>query len=614
MNRWRRALLIGVAIWLGLTLVSGYAALFAHVALGEEKPGWAQDLYCGSRWVQNLSDWLEAAYSEDEGLSGFGDLGPESLVRVNLYTTYGAVHTLHYLGEEVRTPRLIGNYINSLLNGQGAYDCPLNDAPPVVETYWAVSTLHLLGIPPRNPEKTIAFLLSLQSTNGLFRLNDELEGDISATWLAAKACRQLDGESIPSVKSSLSRAASGVREVVDSLLRRNLPALDAREADQLKSALELLALLDPKIVPEKGKTLLVQYLTEIPLVEVGFNGPSSINDLLDAAEAVGLIQESEVPSLPGLAAYLQRVVAQTEITKLGGYGWYCRWAGRVDPVMTWPCVRLFARAGFSYPSREKLIRVLDKYQKEAGWATIVIPCPSVDFTYFGLSIAQAINWENYNPVKMLAYARSILQDSKSDVHDLYWAAKLALELGENKEVLESALRNFVRRISQGDLEEEMYWIVLLMAEFRLRPPPHVFQMLQEAATLLTEALSSVVSMRYLRLLVYIQAILGQQWLPNESLEEMVWSLKDKEGGFKALSSAPTADLMSTWWALQVLAALGTVYELNEEEVLSFVRSCQTDFGYAWSPSGASKPDFYSTYVGITIIKTLRQLVRSNVSL
>jgi len=58
--------------------------------------------------------------------------------------------------------------------------------------------------------------------------------------------------------------------------------------------------------------------------------------------------------------------------------------------MTWPCVRLFARAGLPYPGRDKVIQVLDKYRREGGWITVVIPCPSVDFTYFGLGIAQAI--------------------------------------------------------------------------------------------------------------------------------------------------------------------------------------------------------------------------------
>jgi len=608
MNRERGALLIDAVIWPVLVLISFYMGSFAHVVPGEEKPVWARNLSDWPGWVQNLSDWLELAYSEDGEFSGFGDLGPEHLVGVNLYTTYGAVHTLHYLGEEVRAPHLIGRHINFLLDGQGAYDCPLNKAPLVFETYWAVTTLHLLGIPPRDSEKTIAFLLSLQKPNGLFRFDDELEGDISATRLIAEALHQLECKSLPSVKSSLNQAASGVSKVVDDLLRRDWRALGAREANQLKSALELLALLNPEMVPEEGKAALAYYLTEIPLVAVDFNGPSSVNDLLDAAEAVGLIRASEVPNLPGLALYLQRIASQTEIAKLGGYGWYCRWAGRVDPVMTWPCVRLFARAGLPYPGRDKVIQVLDKYRREGGWITVVIPCPSVDFTYFGLGIAQAINWEGYNPEKMLTYARSVLQDPTSDVHDLYWAAKLALELGESKWTLEPMLQTSVRRISESNLEEQMYWLVLLLAEFRLPPPsPHAIQLLRERATVLTKALSSMVHMQHICQLVYIQEILGQQWLPSERLEAMVWTLKTEEGGFKAHFSAPTADLMSTRWALQVLAALGALDELDVEGLLSFVRTCQTDFGFAWAPSGASEPDFYSTYVGINIIQSLDSL-------
>lgn len=596
----------GVAlIWSFLLLTSFYMGSPGHVIPGEEKLVWSQSLYDRPGWVQTLSNWLELAYSEAKDFSGCGDLGPEHLTGVNLYTTYGAVHALHYLGEEVRAPHSIGEYINSLLNAQGAYDCPLNQAPLVIETHWAVTTLHLLGTPPRDPEKTITFLLSLQEPDGLFRFDAELEDRISATWLITETLHLLEYESPLLVRSSLDRAASGLSKVADDLVRQDWHALGTKEANQLESALEVLALLSPERVSDEGKAALAYYLTEIPFMPVDFLGPSRVNNLLDAAEAVGLIRAAEVSDLPGLTLYLQRITSQPEITELGGYGWYCRWAGRVDPVKTWPCVRLFARASLPYPSRDMLMRELDKYRRENGWITITIPCPNVDFTYFGLGIAQAIDWEGYNPEKMLAYARSVLQDPTADVHDLYWAAKLASELGESELRLESMLQTSIGRISESDLEEEMYWLVLILAEFHLSPPSqHAVHLLQECATVLTQAISAMAHIQRIYQLIYIQEVLGQEWLLSEQLEAMVWALKTEEGGFKAFPSAPTADLMSSFWALKALAALDAVDELDAEGLLRFIRSCQTDFGFAWAPSGASEPDFYSTFVGLNIIKFL----------
>jgi len=567
-------------------------------------------------WVETLHNWLDVAYSESKTFAGFGDLGPEHLIPTNLYSTFGVAHVLHYLEVEVDNPKPIGEQINSLLNEEGAYDCPLNNAPLIFETYWAVTTLQILGIPPQDPERTANFVLSLQGEDSLFHfdriIEDTLWENIDCSNIVLIILHSLGKKYLQQAELALHQVTERVTEVVDEVIRSvdgDWHKLGEEEVWHLKSALKLLAQLNPEKVPEEGKAALAHYLTEIPTAPVDFLTLSHINDLLDTAEVVGLIEVDEIPTLPGLTEYLLQHISP-EIEELGGYGWRRRWAGRLDPVMTWPTVRLFSRAGLPYPFRDLLLQTIDKYHKKKGWITFTIPGPSVDFTFFGLAIAQGVGWENYNVEKMMAYAHSVLQDPQVNVHDLYWAAKLAAQLGgERKEELAPMLQSAIARVCESNFEEEGYWLVLLLHEFQLSSLPSAVQLLQQKAEESATALSTAPRMLLIRHLVFIQEILGEQWVSDDLLKAMIWYLKAEKGGFKASPLSQGPDLNSTRWALEALTALHALDEVDVEATISFVLSCQEGYGYAWAPPEgvlvSSEPDFYSTYVGMSMLKLLR---------
>jgi len=600
--------------------------VFGLLVLAQQSP--MRSSYASSHderaeWLDNLHRWLSVSYSESDEFAGFGDLGSEQISAPNLYAIYGSVHILHYIGAGIDRVQPIGDWINSLLNEQGAYDDPSEDAPLVFETLWAVTALNLLGIPPEQPGKTAQFLLQLQGKDGLFHhdriIENNLRNNVGCTALAVTILRLLGVGSFDQVNSALGRATERVASLVDDGLgsltgeRQNSGKDDAYE---LWAALALYASLDPHGFPEDGKVALTCYLAEIHAVPTGFLEASRINELLDAAEAVGIIDADEIPSLPGLQECLvQRITL--EISGLGGYGWRSGWAGRLDPVMTWPTVRLFTRAQLLYPYRALLLETVGRYRIEKGWSSFTIAVPEADFTYFGLVIARSAGWKAYNNRKILAFAYSILEDPRASVHDLFWAAKLAERLGESTAKLSYMLRPKIVEACAGDCQDE-YWVIPLLAEFSLPVPPSLDKLLRERAEALAMAISTAPRMQSVRYLIFVQRILDNQWMSEQDIKTVIMSLQVVQtGGFEVYPDSSGADLLSTHSAIEALMTLGSLGDLGVGKCMSFIISCQEAYGYAWAVAGssptASPADFYSTYVGISNLQLLRSIVGKRIS-
>lgn len=601
--------------WLVLVIASSNILLFALTVPATGKQILPSNPYKNKEVARNMFNWLGLAYSESEEFAGFGPLLEKARTEIDLYTTFGAVYSLHYLEEDIRKPQLIGEHINSLLTDRGAYDCPRNNAPLLYETYWAVATLEVIGVPPQVPERTAAFLLSLQTDDGLFRFDQKLETPSLATLLAVKTLQKLGGKRIPSVKTPLNRAETGVSKVVEELAQGNWRAFDTTKTNRLLNALYVLALLNSEAVPQEGKTVLDYYLEKIPHRSVSLSDAKGVNNILDMAKAVDLITPSEVQNLSGLKSYLDQLRSSPETSKLGGYSHYCRWAGRVDPTVTWDSVRLFARVGRPYPGRDELVESLDKYRIEKGWITGTVPCPNVDDTYYGFRVAQTIGWEDYNSEKMVAYAQSVLRDpATKDVHDLYWAARLMVALGENKERVKSVLKNSLANVSKGCLKNQIRSLVSLLEEFNLTFSSSINRLLHKEAKDLTDILTSREWwIEHVHRLALIQKILDQRLLPPDRLEEMIWTLQTDErgGGFKPHRLASSPSLTSTYRALKTLKVLGALGKLSAEDVedlRSYIHSCQTGYGFTWgAPEKSSESTLHSNFLGIDTLQLLDSL-------
>lgn len=559
----------------------------------------------GEEEIAALHTWLAATYVEGEEFAGFGDLGSEAVFTPNLYSTFGAVHSLFFLEEEIEGAEEIGEWINSLLDERGAYDDPLNNAPLVFETFWASSTLKLLGIQPAAPEHTAAFLLQLQGEDGLFRfdsvIGSSLWDNVSCTYLVSETFRLLGLVGTPQVTSALTRARERVAQLVeDKLMSWQGEALDIQEDEHLLAVLELLAALGGGF-PERGKAALRSFLAAIEHAPTDFLGPIAVNNLLDAAERAGLLRPQEIPELPGLHRYLFERVAP-EIIKLGGYGWRKGWAAKLDPVMTWPIVRLFRRAGLKYPGHFALLAALKVHRIEGGWMTFTLAVPKVDFTFFGVSIAQLTGWRDYDERKVRAFALSVLYQPE-DLHQIYWAAKLGKLMG----VDEKTLRSLIESTLRVHTKEDLYWSIQLLFEFNLPPPPEIDASLSEVAETLAQKIQGLPHIKYIRDLFRLQRLLGREWFPERQLVELVRSLQDPaSGGFKAFPTSPGADLMSTWAAMNILGRTNGAFD--KEQCRLFVLSCWWNHGFAWVPKGptppSSPPDLFSTYVGVKLLQLL----------
>lgn len=461
-----------------------------------------------------------------------------------------------------------------------------------------------MGIQPAAPERTAAFLLQLQGEDGLFRFDSVIEeslwNNVSCTYLVSETLRLLTLADISEVVFALARARERVAQLVEEeLIRWQGEALDIREDEHLLAVLELLAALGGSF-PERGKAALRSFLAAIEHAPTDFLGPIAINNLLDTAERAGLLLPQEIPELPGLRGYCERVAP--EIMELGGYGWRVGWAAKLDPVMTWPVVRLFKRAGLGYPAHSTLIAALEIHRIEDGWMTFTLAIPKVDFTFFGVSIAKLTGWRGYDEKKVRAFALSALHQPKN-LHQIYWAANLGELVGIERETLQSLIEPVLKVYTTEDL----YWLIQVLFEFNLSPSPEIGASLIEVAETLAQRIQGLPHITYIRDLFRLQRLLGRQWITEEQLIELVRSLQDAaSGGFKAFPTSPGADLYSTWAAMDIFGR--TNGEFDKEKCRSFILSCWWNRGFAWAPQGAallsSPPDLFSTFVGLKLLQLL----------
>jgi len=567
-------------------------------------------------WVSSLDMWLEAAYSESGDRAGFGDVGSDRVSTPNLYSTYGSILSLRSLGIVVDAAESVGTWINTLLDEQGAYDDPLNNAPPTLETYWALATLQALGVEPIAPIRTTGFVLSLQRSNGLFRSDfeapDSQYEDIASTSLCLEILRMAGRGTEQLALEAAQVAAQGAAQIMEKLLADcdgDWRRLGGTDAEELRALVGLLAAASPAQLHEQGKAALLYYLGQIPNTATGFLGPVLINSVLDAAEGADLITEDSVPGLPGLREYLLTRI-RPEIESLGGYGWEQDMAAKLDPVMTWPTVLLFSRARLEYPARDQLVETLGKYRRSEGWSTFAIVIPTMEFTFFGVEIAQEICWPGFSPEKVLAYAIDVLESLDADPSNLYFALRVATGVGASGPGLASAVREAAERLSVTGIDGRDVLLVSLLVELGIPLPPGIADMLREMAGQMAASLSRSLRMETVRALVLIQRTLGEEWLKAEDLEKLIDSLKAEGAGYRIVPESPAPDLKSTALALESLWQLGRWRGIDVPAVSLFVLSCQREYGFAWTPTGSilgSDPDLYSTYVALDTLHLLRSL-------
>ncbi len=566
-------------------------------------------------WVSNLSLWLEAAYSESGDRAGFGDIGPDRVWTPNLYSTYGSILSLRSLGIIADASESVGNWINSLLNEQGAYDDPLNDAPPTLETYWALATLQALGVEPIDPIRIAGYILSLQRSSGLFQSDsgpaDSLYEDIASTSLCLEILRIAGRGTEQLALEAAQAAARGAAQIMETLLadcEGDWRRLGGIEAEEFRALVGLLAAASPAMLHDQEKAALLYYLDQIAGTETGFLGPVLINSVLDAAEEAGIITEDSIPGLPGLRDYLLTRI-RPEIEALGGYGWDQGVAAKLDPVMTEPTVLLFSRAGLEYPGRDQLVETLAKYRRSEGWSTFAIVVPTLDFTLFGAGIAQEVCWPGFSPAKILTYAMDVLESLDADPYNLYFALRVATTVGASGTGDALAVREAAERLYRIGIDERDVLLVSLLAELGIPPPLDITDVLREMAGQMAAFLSSSLRMETVRDLVLIQRILGEVWLTAEDLEKLIDSL-EADGGYRVIPESPAPDLKSTALAIESLCLLGRQTGIDIPAVSLFVVSCQREYGFAWTPAGSildSDPDFYSTYVALDTLHLLQSL-------
>ena len=225
--------------------------------------------------------------------------------------------------------------------------------------------------------------------------------------------------------------------------------------------------------------------------------------------------------------------------------------------------------------------------------------PDLYYTLFGFYLANTLG---LNEILRAAgaYAENESGNSKTDFIHLQCAAILITELSDNKKLL-TAIRKQIRRnlSSQMRKQPEYGAFVTLLACYHTRDYLSVFKVMRHLKRLKDkETLPSTV----IAALIVIQSSFKD--LIDNLIKKLI-DFYDRDGGFRAVKTAPVADMLSTAVSLYALRFSGYDLRMIKPDCLRFIDSHYIDGGFC-SNILDRDPDIEYTFYGLLALGSIAE--------
>lgn len=598
-----------------LFLVVSIFPFLAACMRGSQPAYWKPLLY-DKTWVQDLNQWLSLSYAEEKDRAAFitlwgRDITPE------LYSTYAVVRILDALGMPADNANEIAGYIDSLRNGEGAYNDPLLFNHPLerslVETMEAVEVLNKIGAAPEHADSTIAYFL-----------NSLNEGH---TYLAINGLIKLgEKDKIPQ------EAREFVLHESEILLGQEGPGPSILEKDGLDLINDLawLVRMGPALASPRAREFISRALREAPDMPVHtFLTPNTMNTLLEISRSLALPEADQDSVLERLRMYLKEKIFPLQNIS-GGFG-----PGEtVEPVSTGEIVILAHRLGVAYPNFEKLMIEIDRHRISNGWVRFIVPTINeiaYEWTYYALEIAKFSGYRDYDRDKIERFLAGSFSSNDTQLRDIYFSV-MALETmngklskaqqeGAKKRSLElfKPLADGLENGTGGRYLYDAYYATQLGKELSLKLPADVESAFVKVAGYLKNDMANMPP-KALEMLWWLQT--KGNTISGDTFVDALDKLYDTDTGsyksYKFPSSANAIallvpDMVHTYYALKLLSDMGQSIP-DENKTLSFVLNSKSKYGFDWAPEAVrselqsdqfipeSRLDF--TYAAMMILKQL----------
>lgn len=572
------------------------------------------------QWVENLKLRLRVSYRQDPSGASFGFVSRNTISQPSLYATRAVVGINAALGQPIENPERIRVWIESLRDQEGAYDDKHLKFSRLVQTYWAVKTLRNLGYAPNAPDKTIAFIRSLQDSDGLFHedtssANSTLSQKLSSTFFALNILRDLgvDLKRASYLESTQKILAQYLQTQIAALEEGTFPPADA----PFVSVVRDLAWIDPLAVDPRFRSVIEHNLTLVHITN-DFRSQMLALSFLDAGAQLGLeYPDTQIERLRQSlqATALPQLNQQTAITTE---------AGIIEPAMTLVLVQLLKRLAVPYPNQTTLQKQLAKYRIREGWIMFTIPKADAGITYHALVIADSIGYTEFDALQVAKYLqKEILKpDASENLRVVPYAVQALALLGQKPDAaaLQAIEQSAATRIENAKEAADFQSLVDLALLTRITKNKWS-ALLQERTRQAIQHLDAQTDLRAAEAIykvALLQTVSQQEVISPQQLKTNLLALATSDGGFKAVPTAQTGDLVSTYFALDALIMMGDTKGIEPQKIRQFVLSTQDEYGFTFVPratlqqesfKGTGLENALATYIGFEILEMVQDGIK-----
>ena len=659
MRGWKRAVLLLLVII--MVFVSGcYSATFKQLCFCTEYIPQKMPKQIAGWWRTNLSQYLHLSYINTGDQSAFGAIGGD-VFSPNLYATYAAVGILDSISHPVEDPGSIIEWIQSLQDKNGVYYDKGTLAQPIEQTYWAISILKKLNSSPSNSQAILQFLKNHEQSNGLFMFSNSqadsnTESCISQTYFAISILRLLGIERDKASKIiNLQTLSKTLQSYIASHISSSAPLLKDKESGYLISAIYELSYINKSLVSKEAYSWLSSKIREIDTLPYGVLYIALINNLFEAMESLGITPQD----VSSVNAYLKQKVFPRQNAN-GGFSFGKDNSNFIEPMVTYEVTKLFKISSIShYPNLDKLIENLKIHRIRNGWIKFITFKPSVEATYYAVSLAKengdikdfpvnalikyltgvienpgkstTVNESSNKAVRIIGNKGvRVIEVSKviEQLKTIYYAVKTYILLKKRLPIrLRHHLINTAKILagdlsllplptqdSESDLLENAEALSYFISIFNTiqRWPSDSFGLLNKIKDVSERLAYSVkhkktFNIRMLYDFFILNSVLRFYRYPeadeNSYIIRNALSILNTGQGFKRAPQLDITDVDSTYLGVSLVD--GDIQQLDFDKIIKFVMESQVDYGFNYAPqNNNSVSDLKVTYEALWILNYL----------
>jgi hypothetical protein len=580
-------------------------------------------------WIQSLNKFLSLSYVENENIAAFVNIPSKGLIP-SLYTTCAVTNILKNSNKDISDKNQIVQFVESLRNSDGAYvdNISTTHMNPPNETLQAIVALANLGIDPEEKENITKYLFSLQIEDGTFlmdaregiteRENTVLRRISIGTNAVINSLLYLDmKEIIPDITKTI------IKSEIESFLSTNntYPILTETDTWRTIVAIDILAKIDPSLLPEKTSEFILYVIKEITNISPdAYIFSSRVNLLLDIALNMQLPNVNDKETIDRIRAYFKNNILPLQNIH-GGFGP----SETIEPLITSENVILANRLEVPYPRLDILLAEIENHWMGNGWSLFLVNNLDIDnviVTYFGIDVGKYSGF-HYDKNKISVFLRQLLSSNQEMTTNtmLYIVNSLETLNGSLSKEDKNNISNYCKecidnilstsnfynsdkylfllpicnKVNYARSDEIQQKLLEIIHQYKVKVDKEGVNCPQQIYNLwISQNTDPIITKQDIK--NYLSVVYDEEFGAYTAL------VRPQQSEF-GISYLPLPDIYQTYLALYLLSENGISLP-DEKKTINFVVDCKQIYGFSRAPDWYNMTSIQNTFAALMILEQL----------